>query len=93
MNRPKRLPTQPLRDYLARFDLTPADVAARCGIADQTVRDVLARDTLPWWRADRLAVGLGVTPHQVWSLEEWEGPSPAARADAAFARLREAVAA
>lgn len=90
---PQRLPTQPLRDHLAHFGLSAADLARRADVKDETPRKLLRGDTISWLWADRFAVALGVTPHQVWSLDEWEGPQPADRAASAFAALREAVAA
>jgi hypothetical protein len=90
---PQRLDAQPLRDWLAQFDLTAADLARRANAQDETVRQLVRADSIPWWWADRFAVALGVTPHQVWGARAWEGPPREERAEAAFAALREAVAA
>lgn len=66
----RRLPVGPL---LALFpDRNATYIAARIGMEAGTWRAIKQRGTIPFWRADRIAVKLGHHPVEIWGYDWYE---------------------
>ncbi len=71
--RPGLIRAKPLQLELARRqkngDLTWEQLARDCGLSSRTILRIFAADWITVNVADRLAMGLGMHPTEIWGLE------------------------
>lgn len=69
---------KPLQQELARRqkrgDLTWEQLAKNCGLSSRTILRIFAADWVTIKVADRVAIGLGLHPNDIWGME-WQWPS------------------